>query len=93
MYRTIATGLAALTLVFGLGSSVPSTTAGHSGVRDHAHMFSAEAIKKADTALGKLRGQTRWQVVVETVDSLEGKTATRPPPITPRNSRCTGSTS
>ena len=76
MNRTIATGLAALTLLLGLGSfGARAQTAGHAGVRDHAHMFSPEAVKKADTALEALRGQTRWQVVVETVDSLDGKTA------------------
>ena len=36
-------------------------------------MFSAEAVKKADTALENLRGQTKWQVVIETVDSLDGR--------------------
>ena len=77
MNRTIATGLATLTLALGAWSSQAEAqgTAGHSGVRDRAHMFSADAVKKADTALEALRGQTRWQVVIETVDSLDGKTA------------------
>jgi len=44
----------------------------HAGVRDRAHLFSAEAVEKADQALQTLR-QTRHQnVVIETVESLDG---------------------
>jgi uncharacterized membrane protein YgcG len=45
------------------------------GVRDQAKMFSPEAVQKANQALQALQRETRWQVVVETVDSLDGQTA------------------
>ncbi|MDR3637062.1 MAG: TPM domain-containing protein [Isosphaeraceae bacterium] len=44
------------------------------GVRDSAKMFSADAVKKANESLAALRRKSRWQVVVETVDSLKGQT-------------------
>ena len=43
------------------------------GVRDTAKMFTPETIQKADKALLALQRETRWQVVVETVDSLDGQ--------------------
>ena len=45
------------------------------GVRDHAGMFSADAVAKADAALGKLQQAKGPQVVVETVETLGGKEA------------------
>jgi uncharacterized membrane protein YgcG len=45
------------------------------GVRDRAQMFSPGAVREADRALRALRREARWQVVVETVDSLEGQDA------------------
>ncbi len=47
------------------------------GVRDHARLFSPEAARKADEALQALQRDHRWQVAVETVDSLDGATIER----------------
>lgn len=44
------------------------------GVRDRAKMFSPEAVKTADESLEAVHRKTRWGVVIETVDSLQGKT-------------------
>ncbi|GAC1469632.1 MAG: hypothetical protein NVSMB9_13630 [Isosphaeraceae bacterium] len=43
------------------------------GVRDQAKMFSAGAVQKADETLEAIRGRTKWGVLIETVDSLGGK--------------------
>jgi uncharacterized membrane protein YgcG len=45
------------------------------GVRDHAKMFSSDAIRKADDSLRAIRKSSRMSVVIETVDSLNGKPA------------------
>ncbi len=45
------------------------------GVRDQAKLFSPEAARKADEALQALRRDHRWQVAIETVDSLDGASA------------------
>jgi uncharacterized membrane protein YgcG len=43
------------------------------GVRDHARMFSPEAVREADEALEAIRRKTPWGVVIETVETLGGK--------------------
>lgn len=45
------------------------------GVRDTAKMFSPDAIRKANAALAAIRQQNQWQVIIETVESLDGQTA------------------
>ena len=44
-------------------------------VRDHAKLFSAGAVEKADESLLAVARETRWRVVIETVESLDGKGA------------------
>ena len=36
-------------------------------------MFGAEAVREADRAIDELHRKHRWEVVVQTIDSLEGK--------------------
>ncbi|MFO0960398.1 MAG: TPM domain-containing protein [Isosphaeraceae bacterium] len=45
------------------------------GVRDRANLFSKGAISEAHDRLKKVYDQTKMQVAIETVDSLDGKTA------------------
>ena len=44
------------------------------GLRDNVMMFSVDAAAKADKELESLREATRWGAVIETVESLDGKT-------------------
>ncbi|MHC5539627.1 TPM domain-containing protein [Singulisphaera rosea] len=43
------------------------------GVHDKAGLFSPDAIRRADEALRAIHRETRWQVAIDTVDSLEGR--------------------
>src|SRR6185437_5588137 len=43
------------------------------GVRDTAKMFSADAVNQANAALKAFRQKSKWQVIIETVDSLSGQ--------------------
>ncbi|SIN95581.1 Uncharacterized membrane protein YgcG, contains a TPM-fold domain [Singulisphaera sp. GP187] len=43
------------------------------GVRDHAKMFSPEAVKEADAVLEAIRLKTPWGTVIETVETLGDK--------------------
>lgn len=43
------------------------------GVHDVAGLFSADVVRKADTSLKQLASRTKWQVVVETVPTLNGQ--------------------
>ena len=45
------------------------------GVHDEAKLFSPEIVAKANATLKAVRQATKWQVVIETVDALEGQTA------------------
>ena len=72
MIRMIPIGLALVALQ-GLVPCLAQTPP--AGVRDHAKLFSPEAARKADEALQALRRDHRWQVVIETVDSLDGASA------------------
>lgn len=47
------------------------------GVRDDAKMFSSQAVVKADEVLLKLHHDSNTQVLIQTVDSLGGETATK----------------
>ena len=49
--------------------SMISTSARGSTVRDRAHMFSPEAVKKAEAELDRLERSTHIPVVIETVES------------------------
>ncbi len=49
--------------------------AARSGVRDGAKLFTPEAVEKANQALRALEREARWQVVIETIHSLDGQTA------------------
>jgi len=73
MNRTIPTALAALAV---LGATAQARAEAPAGVRDRAKMFSPEAVGKAERDLREVaaRGAGRWQVVIETVESLDGKT-------------------
>ena len=42
-------------------------------VRDHARLFSPEAVRRADDALEAFRRDHGWQVIIETVESLGGR--------------------
>jgi uncharacterized membrane protein YgcG len=65
MLSVLVTGL--LTIAT---AAAPAVT---SGVHDGAEMFSAAAVKKAESKLQELQATRGWQVVFETVDSLSGK--------------------
>ncbi len=43
------------------------------GVRDRAKLFTPEAVKQADDSLRAFQRETKWQVVVETIESLAGQ--------------------
>lgn len=43
------------------------------GVRDHAKMFSPEAVKKADGVLEETRRKSNWGAILETVETLGDK--------------------
>ncbi|WP_406700475.1 TPM domain-containing protein [Singulisphaera sp. Ch08] len=43
------------------------------GVRDQAKLFSPEAVKEADSILEAVRRKTHWGTIIETVDTLGGK--------------------
>jgi uncharacterized protein len=43
------------------------------GVRDGAHMFSAPAVRQADEQLTDLHRKHGWEIVFETVETLDGK--------------------
>jgi uncharacterized membrane protein YgcG len=49
-------------------------TAG-SRVRDRAGLFSPETVREVDRALQEVERESRWQAVVETVETLGGQTA------------------
>ncbi|HEX8203320.1 MAG TPA: TPM domain-containing protein [Isosphaeraceae bacterium] len=46
-----------------------------SGVRDRAGLFSAEAVREADQVLREVERDSRWQAVIETVETLGGQPA------------------
>jgi uncharacterized membrane protein YgcG len=55
--------------------SAPTTTRG-STVRDRAHMFSTEAVKKAEAQLERLERATHIPIVIETIEAIpEGGSA------------------
>lgn len=43
------------------------------GVKDAAGMFSSEAVDKANRTLKEIQQTSKWQVVIETIDSLNGR--------------------
>ncbi len=45
------------------------------GVRDHAGMFKPETVEKANVTLDSLHKNTKWNAVIETVETLGGKEA------------------
>ena len=53
-------------------ASLVSTPARASAVRDRAHMFSAEAVKKAEAQLDRLERATHIPIVIETIDKVPG---------------------
>ena len=55
-----------------VAASLISTPARGSTVRDRAHMFSAEAVKKAQAQLDRLERATHIPVVIETIDKVPG---------------------
>ncbi len=74
MNRTIPTALTLLALVGSGASAWAQSSATSAGVRDHAGMFSADAVKEADAALREVRRQTHWTSTIETLDTLNGQT-------------------
>jgi hypothetical protein len=63
--RLVATSLALLALM-----AAPAAMA--SSVRDHAHMFSSEAVEKAQAQLNRLERATHVPVVIETINKVPG---------------------
>src|SRR5580693_3165086 len=62
--------LVAIPLV--LAASFVSTPAKASSERDHAHLFSSEAVEKAQAQLDRLERSTHIPVVIETIDKVPG---------------------
>ena len=63
----------ALTMVlWSWGAPCPAQS-DSSGVRDHAKMFSPDTVRQSEETLRSVRRESGWQVVIETVESLEGK--------------------
>ena len=78
MNLTKTTGLA-IAAFLGLVISNPAraqSASGRSGVHDKAGMFSSEAVEAANKALADIQHKTKWQAVIETVDSI-GDTSPR----------------
>lgn len=71
MRRMILIGVA-FVVAGGLPGRAP---AAESGVRDRAGLFSSEAIREADRALGEIQQRSGWQMIIETVASLGGTAA------------------
>ena len=63
---------AVLGLVVALGLARTGIAASP-GVHDAANMFSAKALKDADAKLTAVQRQHQWEIVFETIDSLDGK--------------------
>jgi uncharacterized membrane protein YgcG len=63
-----------LSLVLGAASSTDAATP---GVRDAANMFSGRAIRQADEQLTDIHRKHGWEIVFETIDTLEGKSIDR----------------
>ena len=61
----------ALALPLVLAASITSTHA--STIRDNAGMFSADAVRQAQSRLDKLEQETQVPVTIETIDSLDGR--------------------
>src|SRR4051812_40698682 len=70
MNRNLPILLAMLTLGVGLPGQARALT---SRVRDGAGMFSKEAVAEAEQSLRDIERETGWQVIIETVASLEGQ--------------------
>ncbi len=70
MTRWIPIGFALVALV---GTPSARAEAEHNGVRDQAHLFSAEAVEKANETLQRLRKTHPWDVLIQTVESLDGE--------------------
>jgi uncharacterized membrane protein YgcG len=71
---------AALTTVLGLSLVLASAlfaSGATPGVRDAANMFSADALRQADEQLTDLHRKHGWEIVFETIDTLEGKSIDR----------------
>src|SRR6516165_2990502 len=72
MNLTKTTGLT-IAAFLGLVISNPAraqSASGRSGVHDKAGMFSSEAVEAANKALADIQHKTKWQAVIETVDSI-----------------------
>ena len=83
MNQTTRGRLAALAFLGVLGLAFSPTAQGQEkgegvkpSIRDQVGMFSADASKQALSVLESVHEKTNWQAVVETVESLNGKTAT-----------------
>ena len=61
----------ALALPLVLAASITSTHA--STIRDDAGLFSADAVRQAQSRLDKLEQDTKVPVTIETIDSLDGR--------------------
>ena len=71
---------ATLITVFGLSLVVASASSGSAatpGVRDAANMFSSGALRQADARLTDVQRKHGWEIVFETIDTLEGKSIDR----------------
>src|SRR3989442_11192819 len=69
-----------LTTIFGLSlvlASASSAASATPGVRDAANMFSAAALRQADEQLTDVHRKHGWEIVFETIDTLDGKSIDR----------------
>src|SRR3989442_16041782 len=63
-----------LSLLVAAASLAGAATA---GVRDAANIFSAHAVRQADEQLTDLHRKHGWEIVFETIDTLDGKSIDR----------------
>src|ERR1700681_1476322 len=70
MSKPVLTTVLGLCLLVACASSVPAATP---GLRDAANMFSAEALRQADERLTGLHRKHGWEIVFETIDTLDGR--------------------
>ena len=75
MMRWLTTGCAFVAILATAGLVPAQTPAIQTGVHDRAHLFSESAVEKADQSLRKLGLAHHRDIVIETVESLDGETA------------------
>ena len=74
MSKPAFTTVLGLCLVVAYASSVPAATP---GLRDAANMFPENTLRQADERLTELYRKHGWEIVFETIDTLDGKSIDR----------------